>query len=198
MKRISLLALLAMFSSLLMSCGEQPGEPITILVPTGPGAQLAPGLDLDDLEYETISGTLADGQGGIMTGYMPNWGAKALFGLVVPQSSMPSGYDVTFTMSVPTVEMYEDDVYGPLLEDWLVIRLGPTPQNFLGPITVIGTWMPWDSNGPPVPLSYYYNGQEVGEVEVEQVGARWRLYFDVDHFSDWETGPEPPAPPPGG
>ena len=187
MKRIRLLALLLITGILLVSCGQDPSGTSAVIGPPPPEPQRSPGFDLDDLEYETISGTLPAGQSGGMYAYLKTWPRDCVFSLVVPVESMPGEGSIDFTMRIPTQASYL--AHAEELHHRLIIRLGPDGQSFLGPITVTGTWMPWQG-APPTPL-YYNNGSEQGETTVTQVGNRYRVSFQVFHFSDWEVGPEP-------
>lgn len=191
MKRINLLALVLTFAVLLVSCSEDPGVPSAVIAPAGPGPQGSFSFDLDDLEYETISGTLQPGQSGGMYAYLTTWPRNCLVSLVVPAESMPGGGPIDFSISVPTQESYLDPAYAAELEGVLIIRLAPDNTQFLGPIYVQATWMPWE--GAPPATVWYHNGTDWGIATVTYYPSinRYRVSFEVDHFSDWEVGPEP-------
>lgn len=189
MKRTSLLALLLMFGVLLASCNDEPGETVAVVAPTAPEPQRVSGIDLDDLEYETLSGTLQGGQSGGMYAYLTSWPRNCLFSLVVPETSMPGGGTINFTMSIPTQASYLDPEFAEALHERLIIRLAPDHEQFAGPIYVQGTWMPWD--GVPPDTLWVHDGPDSSMATITQVGNRYRVSFAVDHFSDWEVGPEP-------
>jgi hypothetical protein len=155
-------------------------------------------VDLDSLDYETLSGTLAPNQGGVLSENLTSWPKNCRFTLTVPETSMSSETAINFTMSIPTKASYDANSG---LDDHLIIRLAPDGETFVGPITVEGTWMPW-MGAPPDTL--YYNSlsgaSESGMAMITYWPSinRYRVSFQVDHFSDWEVCPEPPRPPDDG
>ncbi len=191
MKRTRFSAPLLMAGILLVSCSEDPSRTSGFTEPTGPEPRVGSSFDLDQLDYETISGTLQPGQSGIMSEVLTTWPKNCRFSLLVPESSMPGGYAINFEMRIPTQASYLENAGE--LNHRLVIRLAPDGEQFLGPITVEGTWMPWQGRGVPPSTLYYYNGDEWGEAEIIYVPTldRYRVRFQVNHFSDWEVGPEP-------
>lgn len=189
MNRTRLGAVLLVSGILFVGCDGDPGR---VASPTAPGGRSArpSSVDLDSLQYEVFSGTLYPGQSGAMYKNLKSWQApNCLFSLVVPASSMPDqGPPINFTMSIPTKASYDED---PTLFQRLIIRLAPDGEQFLGPITIQGTWMPWQG-APPNPL-WYYSGPDSGLATVTYLPSiqRYRVTFQVNHFSDWEVGPEP-------
>lgn len=151
-----------------------------------------PEINLDALTYEEISGTLAPGSGGAMGQYLKTWDKYSWFALVVPPSSVdPQGDAIDFKMRIPTKACY---LKHPEIMGKLIIRMEPDNTTFLGPITLVGTWMPWE--GAPPDSVYFYSGGEWGVATVTQVTpapgtTRYQVSFQVNHFSDWELGPEP-------
>lgn len=155
---------------------------------TGPLAN--PGY-LDQMDFVSISGTLQGGEaGGMLQSMPPDWPKNCRFGIFVPEASMQE-YAIEFTVGVPTKAMYTGQEWGWFLENRLFIRLEPDGENFLGPITVYGTWMPWE--GAPAEPLIAFSGADTVAVSVTHDVAlnRYYLEFDVDHFSDWEVCPEP-------
>lgn len=193
MNRKTLSAVLLLSGMLFVGCGRDQEGISRITSPTVSRSGSVPRLDLlDDLNYEVFSGTLYPGESGIMSGTMTTWPKNCLFSLVVPASSMPpDGSPIHFTMSIPTKQSYLDH---PELLHWMIIRLAPDGQQFQGPITVQGTWMPWQGV-PPESLWVYSPGHTDSTLAtttyVSGLNPRYRVTYQVNHFSDWETGPGP-------
>jgi len=192
---------------LLAGCGKDIG-PVTQIAAPDPGRDVvapAAGALIDasgdaelfpveppegklPIEYEEISGTLAPGSGGAMGQNLRTWDKNSWFGLVVPPTSVdPMGEAIHFKMRIPTKASY---LTHPELQGRLIISMEPDMTSFLGPITLMGTWMPWE--GVPPDSVYFYSGGEIGVATVTQVSSnRYQVTFQVNHFSDWELGPEP-------
>lgn len=179
---------------LFAGCGESPDKVSRLTSPsapvvTVPRRQVRPAVSLDSLSYEVFSGTLSPGQSGVLSRSMHTWGSNCLFSLTVPATSMPDqGAPINFTMSIPTKSSY---LAHPELDSLLIIRFAPDGQHFPGPITIQGTWMPWQ--GVPPAQIWFYSGADSGLATVTYVPSinRYRIQFDVTHFSDWEVGPTP-------
>ena len=184
------IAALSLAALVFVGCSGDPdpqGGTGTVLAPSE-GTPSTQDFDPEELEYEEFSGTLLGGQGGVMYEYSVTWGKNCLFALIVPpEATDPYWEPIEFTYRIPTKDSY---TLHPELHDQLFIRLGPDGTHFLAPITVIATWMPWEGT-PPDPLEVW-DGDEWREATVEQVGKRWRVTFQADHFSDWRIGPRPP------
>lgn len=196
MRYISALALFALAGILFASCGEDPvGVTSVSPRPDTPGPSRSPGF-LDDLDYLTISGTLQPGQSAIIFQALPpDWPKNCTFGLIVPESSVPYA-PIDLSIQIPTREMYTDSEWSGLLAHRLFFRLEPDNTQFLGPVTVLGTWMPWENSvlaADPQPDVYAISDSDTVLVDVTFVPSenRYRLSFEVDHFSDWEVCPEP-------
>ncbi|MEZ4651309.1 MAG: hypothetical protein R3E97_21460 [Candidatus Eisenbacteria bacterium] len=182
-------ATLSLATLIFAGCSGDPGTRTDgdWLVLSPSGEPVTTSIDLDELEYNVIQGRLTAGHGGAMFEYIPDWGKNVTFGLAVPQEAMdPAWGDIDFELAVPTQEMY---LIHSDLDNLLVIRLSPDGMRFLEPISVFATWMPW-AGAPPEPL-WYWNGDECDKAEVTPDGKRWRIKFDVNHFSDWRVGPRP-------
>jgi hypothetical protein len=147
---------------------------------------MAKGFNPDILEYEVIEGSLEPGQGGAMGEYLRTWPKLCYFGLLVPPGAVE--FPIDFTMRIPTREMY--DTY-PEIEDEIIIRLGPSGTEFLEPITVHATWMPWA--GDPPPELEFTDGVTSGRADPIYLPdiRRWSVTFQIDHFSDWRVRPAP-------
>ncbi len=192
-------AVVALFGAIvaLAGCGQERADQdlTTYMIPLAPpaGGGDPPVYDLDSFEWETLTGTLSGGQSGAMVDELSSWGGyeDCWFGLIVSQAAMPA-QPITFTMQVPTKQDYDDN---PGLEKWLVFRMGPAGTQFLEDVQILGTWMPWSHDTVPGATNVYNEGvlEEEDGVSTFYVPSedRWRVTFFVDHFSGWETGPEP-------
>lgn len=155
---------------------------------------------LESLEYEVISGNIFPDKGGMIVGNASTWPKESSFGLMVPPGAVPSrdSLPVEFTLRVPTYQSYMTFAERGLP---LVFRLEPHGMQFLEPVTVMGTYMPWDKR---IPTHYWHvtpvveNGviidvdyEEFGEVDVQPGPSGLQVMFQVNHFSDWETGQLP-------
>ena len=196
MNRKSLSTLL-LTGILFVGCGRDPDGISRVTGPTvgRPGSASTLHIDLDELDYEVFSGTLYPGQDGFLSATSKTWGPNCVFSLVVPDSSMPAGSGpINFTMSIPKKTSHIANGLGP----WMFIRLAPD-QQFDGPITVTGTWMPWEGTptGTPPDTLWVYDcgGTDSTMATITQVPGysppRYRVSYQVNHFSDWETGPGP-------
>lgn len=195
MKKTLAIAIAFALSGSLAGCGTDRAESPTAIETGNPGLERST-FSLDDLDYEEISGSLMPGSGGIMSQNLTTWPKNCRFSLVVPPEAVPpTGPPIPFKVKVPTQASYLE--YAAELEnpDRLIIRLEPDGLQFLVPVTVKGTWMPWmlgpgEAPDDPDPL-VFSNGSDSGVATVTQEGTRYRVSFDVDHFSDWEVCPVP-------
>ncbi len=155
---------------------------------------------LESLDYEVISGNIFPDKGGMIVGAASTWPKGNSFGLMVPAGAVPTrdSKPVEFSLRVPTYASYMSSAERGLP---LVFRLEPHGMQFRQPVTVMGTYMPWDKR---VPTHHWhvtpeYEGGEIvdvryeefGQVDVEPGPAGLQVLFDVNHFSDWETGQLP-------
>jgi hypothetical protein len=118
--------------------------------------------------------------------YLSSWMKFCYFGLLVPPGAVE--FPTDFTMSIPTQAMY--DLHPEIAEE-IIIRFAPAGTEFLEPITVHATWMPWE--GDPPPELTFTDGETTGTTNpVYQPDIRrWRVTFQIDHFSDWRVRPTP-------
>lgn len=173
----------------LVGCGEHPGRIDRVTAPAWPRTA-GSFVSLDSLEYEVFSGTLMPGMGGALTGYARSWGPKCAFTLIVPASSMPDqGPPFPFTMSVPKKQSY--DKYSVDLDSLLIVRLAPDGEAFIGPITIIATWMPWEGVPPDTLVVHSGSDTTLAITQYNPTLGRYQATFSVHHFSDWEAEPEP-------
>ncbi len=193
MNRTLLAIAITLVAALLGGCGGQTGSPADVAAPpeTPTGAYATTEIDFDELDYEVIEGTMEPGQPAVMGGYVTSWGRNCYFGLNVPDGAIQQQVD--FSIMVPTRNSYLSFGLGdPGIEDLLIVRLGPNGESFQVPITVCATWMPWR----PLPSDLYYSCGEGDEGTPEVTFLpdvkRYRITFQVDHFSDWRVGPRPP------
>ena len=190
MKRAQLYVAPWILVLLLARCSSNSGDwseaEIPVVPPTGPMALVE--FHLDSLTYEEITGYLQPGEAGMMLEDLDLWPRYSSFGLIVPEGAVP--YPVDFTMRIPTQDSYE--YWKEVIGDELIIRLSPANTHFLEPITVLGTWMPW--RGKPIQPLSYSSGSTTGPVDIiyDAVHRRYRVSFQVDHFSDWRVRPNPP------
>lgn len=191
MNRTRFFALLSLSALLFMGCGGNSGDP-------GPSAPLTPAVGppvalnlLDALDYEVLSGTLTPGSGGALGQNLRTWRpyGGCWFDLLVPPTALnPEGDPINFTMRIPTRASYEAH---PEIADRIIIRLGPDGMQFLTPITITATWMPW--MGTPASTLFIDSGQGPLTPVVPVYDSntnRWHVEFKVTHFSDWEVGPQ--------
>lgn len=183
------LAALSLATVLVAGCSDESpnrtNEGWLILSPSGEPVTLE--LSLDELEYVEINGTLLPGQGGILSGYVNDWGKNCLFGLTVPpEATDPFWEPIEFSIRVPTQAEYQAHSE---LANLLLVRLDPDGTHFLAPLTLTTTWMPWEGQ-PPTDLEFW-NGSDWGVPTITPNAKRWRVTFSIDHFSDWRVGPRP-------
>lgn len=195
-----LVAILIIALIALAGCQQKPVGP----EPQGPaetaGKALQPDLEhyemLESMEYETITGTIDPGKGGVLSGTLKTWGGDYAYGVVVPAGALDSaGPSVEFSISVPTYQSYMEFAHR---NPPLILRLEPDGAQFHKPVTVLAPWLPWADRLPEqfwcvvptyrdskvVGVTY----EDVGEVDLEPAPTGWRVSFDVNHFSEWETG----------
>ena len=150
---------------------------------------------IESLDYETFSGVMQPGMGGLMTAVAKTWPGTCYFGINVPPEALPSEQSsTTFSLSVPTYASYMAHAAENLP---LILRLEPEGIRFQVPVTVLATWMPWDDRTPDEYFNVepvYENGvlvdtiaDEFGTPSVTKIKIGWRVMFSVGHFSDWET-----------
>lgn len=195
MKRIRfipvVLTLLALAAVHLVGCSRDSGPITRVASPRYlvVGGALPATVNLDELVYEELSGTLEPGVGGLMGRYLSTWPKNSWFSLIVPPDAIAeNGAPVAFKLRVPNKDSY---LAHPELDSTLVIRLEPEGVYFADTLTVQGTWMPWRP-APTGSTLKYYSGADSGLARVEYIPStnRYRVTFAVSHFSDWEIGPK--------
>lgn len=152
---------------------------------------------LNGLTYETFSGTITPGQGGWLLAEPQTWPKGSTFTIMVPPGALPD--DGTepfgFQLQVPTYQSYldnEDENDGAGLP--LVMRLEPSHINFLEPVQIFATYMPWSDPGldPADHTDWAPSCQDDSILWKYDARARkWRVRFEAPHFSDWEIEPTP-------
>ena len=143
---------------------------------------------LESLEFEEFAGTLLPGQGGMLFGQMETWREGGDFAIIVPPEALPDDdpdYPIEFSIRIPTYQTYMDHPDLPL-----ILWLEPSNINFLVPLTVMATYMPW--TGLTVDDVFEYlclipDFQEYGEPEVFEVDGLVKIQFQAPHFSIWEV-----------
>ena len=201
MKHIPTILLLIFVFACASNCSDNSGivdpdgsnlEPLEI---TG---DRAGGIDLDALDYETVSGILTPGSSAILMGIAHTWSFRTpcYYALNIPEGALPAGGDpVEFSMSIPTKDSYLNYMGGEDLP--LILRMEPDGMVFAEPLTIMVSWMPWR----PVPdeddLEYWFYTEGGGEsghftdVDLVTIPDGYdQVHFSVDHFSDWGLGPE--------
>ena len=143
---------------------------------------------LDSLEYEEFSGDILPGYGAILHGEMKTWPGGCYFGINIRPESLPSDLTnpVTFSMRIPTYQSYVDYPDLPL-----IIRLEPSDINFIEPVGVMGTYMPWTGLTAQDVFKYFCLlpvFTDYGEPSVTQVDRYVRIMFNASHFSVWGVG----------
>ena len=154
---------------------------------------------LNSLEYEEVSGSIAPGLGGFIMMEMQTWPGGCTFAVNVPPGALPGDDDngVPFSIRIPTYQSYLDHAdYDNGKGLPVIIRLEPSGLNFLTPLTVWGTYMPWaavDLSKPFVHRTVAPEYEEFGHVPSVHRDKKWvRFDFVAPHFSDWEVrGPKP-------
>ncbi len=198
MKLTRMVATFLLLVLLIAGCSQLSDDPGRNPFPVVPPATLAGDPPLDDLEYETISGTLTPGTGGAMGIFSRTWPKNCWFGLIVPPDALDESYGpVAFTMQFPTYESYLEH---PEIGGTIPMRFEPSGLPFLANITVYATWMPWEGTPPTALQAVEIDGSEINAVTVVPLPEihRYRLTFQTNHFSDWEVnrGPGEPEPDP--
>ena len=143
---------------------------------------------LDSLEYEEFSGDIIPGQGAWLIGEMKTWPGGGDFAIDIKPESLPPDftYPVEFSMRIPTYQSYLDYPELPLL-----IRLEPSDINFLEPVTVMGTYMPWTGVTVNDLFEYFCltpEYQYFGEPTIFVVDRKVKIKFPAPHFSHWGVG----------
>ena len=196
MKPSRMTLMLALSVLLVAGCSQNSGDLTRNQAPVGPPTTLNDSPPLDELQYETVSGTLTPGSGGLMGMYSTTWPRNCWFGILVPPDALDEGYGpVEFTIQFPTWSSYQ---LHPEIAGTIPMRFEPSGLPFLADLTVFATWMPWE---PLVPGEYEateIGGTDSSAVEVQYLAGinRYRLTFQTGHFSDWELGPRRPGPAP--
>lgn len=168
------------------------------------GSLLAPSADkttatplttelLDSLDYEEFHGSLLPGFGGWLQAEMKTWPGGCVFSIMVPPNALPGNINerVEFSMRIPTYQSYMAHADDNLP---LIIRLEPSNVNFLVPVTVMGTYMPWAPYQPGKEWDYGFIDPDYNIYGVPNYFwvKRWlRVTYQVPHFSDWASGPIP-------
>jgi len=198
MKRIHAILVLAVLGLLLGGCGQDSDQTSPQVPSAFSSLRIADKafLDehrdlLDQLDYEVFTGTLQSGMGGWLSGTMLTWDKGCTFGVMVPPGAVPDDLgSVQFTMRIPTKQSYQayEELNLPL-----IIRLEPSGVNFLQPVTVVATYMPWSGMDAQDVFEYWClnpSYQPFGTpFNIYQDKNRVRIMIQVPHFSDWEIGP---------
>ncbi len=214
MKRLAISVLLSALILSMFGCGDVSQDSITENTPLSPpaiGDRIDPGYFdlLDELEYEVMSATYDPEFPAFMVAFAETWPGQPMFSIMIPEGACSEPVD--FTMQWPKYESYI--TYGDSLAYYhqgdsppLILRLGPDGEQFDLPLTIDVHWMTWEDLPESMqPFNVYSDssewediGYEVGGgVTIEPSGRfYYRIQFQVDHFSDWETGPEPGIRPP--
>ncbi len=213
MKRLAISVLLSALILSMFGCGDVSQDSITENTPLSPPAiGERETLDyftlLDELDYELLSATYDPEHPGFVIVFAETWPGQPMFTISIPEGACSAPVD--FTMRWPTYESYQER--GEEIADFhkgelpLILRLGPDGQQFNLPVTIDVHWMTWCELPESMPFFDVYPdqgkwegiGYDVeGEATIEPSGKRYyRIQFQVDHFSDWETGPEPGIRPP--
>jgi hypothetical protein len=142
---------------------------------------------LDSLEYEEFSGILDPNMGAILIGEMETWPGGGDFFINIKPEALPDDYyPIEFSMRIPTYRSYQNHPRLPLL-----IRLEPSHINFLVPLGVMGTYMPWTGVTVDDLFEYFCLTPEYetfGAPEVFEVDRKVMFRFSAPHFSDWGVG----------
>ncbi len=210
MRRVKIVFLVLGLAALLVSvfgCGDERSTSDV----TGPGVQLLemtslnnhtqgalpyPILDpripwhgdLDVLEYETLEAPLNPANGGFFSLTMNTWVPKCTFGVMVPVGA-GNDNEYTFSLSVPTKEMYDTYIDLPL-----ILRMEPSNVIFASPIEVWAYYMPWEKfpfqddetavfrTGSDPDAEYILIPPEERDI----IRGKHRLHATFPHFSDWD------------
>ena len=143
---------------------------------------------LESLEYEEFAGTILPGQGAMLVGQTETWREQGDFAILIPPEALPDDdpdVPIAFSMRIPTYQTYMEHPDLPL-----ILWLEPSDINFLVPLTVMATYMPW--TGATVDDVFEYvclipEFQEYGEPEVFEVDGLVKIRFQAPHFSIWEV-----------
>lgn len=192
---IVMLSLLSLYGMLFLGCGGEPNKAgqLTAPRPIASRTDANEYLDSLNLDYEEFAGTLTPGVGGVLNATMTTWGKNCQFSLFVPATAVdPEGSPINFTMRIPTKASY---LAHPEIASKIIVRFEPNGEHFSDSLTVQTTWMPWE--GVPPDSLYYWciYGEGVPTVTYLPNINRYRVTYKVNHFSDWEVGPEPPREP---
>ena len=105
---------------------------------------------LADLEWETFEGSLLPGYGGFLLANSTTWGPGCSFSIQVPPDALPGAPGdprIPVSISFPTKDSYLRYERIPDLNCGaglpLILDLEPHGINFLEPLTVYATYMPW-------------------------------------------------------
>ena len=143
---------------------------------------------LDSLEYEEFSGAILPGQGAWLIGEMKTWPGGGDFAIDIKPEALPPdfNYPVEFSMRIPNYQSYQDHPELPL-----IIRLEPSGINFLEPLTVMCTYMPWTGLTVDDLFEYFCltpEFEEFGEPTIFEIDRKVKLMFQAHHFSIWGVG----------
>ena len=154
---------------------------------------------LDSLKYEEVFGSITPNLGGFIMIEMQTWPGGCTFAINIPPGSLPDddNNNVPFSLRIPTYQSYMEHAdYDKGKGLPMIIRLEPSGLNFLKPLTVWGTYMPWAVVDLSKPFDYWTVSPEYedfGHVPSVHRDKKWvRFNFEAPHFSDWEVrGPKP-------
>lgn len=208
MRRTFLLAILAGALLVVGACSEEPTDPVELgesspftgmaLTQTGLPYDPTPDWVLEDLEYEEFQGTIQPGLGGMLSFEMSTWPGGCWFSILIPPEALPAAAGPTdFSIKVPTRASYDEYQY---MNDGrglpLIMHMEPSGLNFLVPVQVLGTWMPW------VPVSLIPGDWDLWCLDpalayypydsVQRNGRYVQVRYSAPHFSRWEGGGPPP------
>lgn len=187
MKASRLTLLLTLLVLVLAGCSQSmddPGAPRSPLAPVFTTLEAPP---LDSLEWESFTGTITPGTGGIMLQASTTWPRNCVFGINIPPDALDPGWGpIEITLQVPKRAMYQQH---PELAGKLPMRFFPSGLHFLTPVSITATWMPWENFRQGYYESDYLDGADSSAVEVTYVPPidRYRMTYAISHFSDWEV-----------
>lgn len=144
---------------------------------------------LNSLKYEEFSGSLVPGIGALLIGEMKTWPGGGDFAINIPPEALPDDdptYETEFSIRIPTYESYLRHPQLPL-----IVWLEPSDVNFLVPLTVMCTYMPWTKATVDDVYEYFCMTplyEEFGPPTVYEIDGQVKLQFQAHHFSIWGVG----------
>jgi hypothetical protein len=190
MNRTRMFTMFLLTIALTIGCGNQGGQQSAS--PSEPTVVSGDNKDYPGLTWETLSGTLAGGYSGAMGKYATTWDKNCWFGMIIPEGAIdPLSPPINFVMSWPTKSSY---LAHPEISRRLILGCEPDGQHFQVPITIVATWMPWENSPPPpnpCPILSSDGDTAWADVTYNSTTRRYRLQFQVTHFSDWESDIDP-------